>query len=67
MDEPRDDTHDQRPEGELPADEHEDPRLQHVHGNQGMPGEVIDSPHNMPGDQPLEDDPPTVSEVHGRD
>ncbi len=43
-----------------------DPRLDEPDGNEGMPAELVDTPTNMPGDQPIEDDPPTVSEVHGR-
>jgi hypothetical protein len=48
------------------GDEPDDPRLGHPHGDEGMPGELLDTAANMPGDQPLDDDPPTVSEVHGR-
>lgn len=47
--------------------EHEDPRLDEPEGNEGMPGELIDGDANLPGDQPVEDDPPTVSEVYDRD
>ncbi len=47
--------------------DHADPRLDPVDGDEGMPGELIDSPGNLPGDQSDEDDPPTVSEVYGRD
>jgi len=47
--------------------DHRDPRLDPVDGDEGMPGELIDSPENLPGDQSDEDDPPTVSEVYGRD
>lgn len=45
----------------------DDPRLGEPEGEQGMPGELIDTDSNLPGDQPVEDDPPTVSEVYGRD
>lgn len=50
-----------------PESDVEDPRLDQPVGDRGMPGELIDTPSNMPGDQPIEDDPPTVSELHGRD
>lgn len=33
-----------------------DPRLSETDGEQGMPGEVLDSPTNMPGDQPADGD-----------
>ncbi|NND74907.1 MAG: hypothetical protein HKN44_07850 [Ilumatobacter sp.] len=52
---------------EVSSDDIDDPRLHHPCGDEGMPGELVDTPANMPGDQPLDDDPPTVSEVHGRD
>ena len=45
----------------------EDPRLREPKGEQGMPAELIDSDSNLPGDQPVEDDPPTVSEVYDCD
>ncbi len=33
-----------------------DPRLAETDGHQGIPGEVLDSPTNMPGDQPADGD-----------
>ena len=45
----------------------DDPRLGEPEGDEGMPAELIDDDSNLPGDQPVEDDPPTVSEVYGRD
>ncbi len=52
-----------------PTDEQtpNDPRLDEPEGDDGMPGELIDGDANLPGDQPVEDDPPTVSEVYDRD
>ncbi len=48
-----------------PGDDHRDPRLeeQPEGSDEGMPGEVIDTDHNMPGQQgppprPPEDGPP---------
>jgi hypothetical protein len=37
------------------SDEKSDPRLHEVEGDDGMPGEFIDTPSNLPGDQ--DDDP----------
>ena len=45
----------------------DDPRLGEPEGDQGMPGELIDADSNLPGDQSVEDDPPTVSELYDRD
>ncbi|MEO6651475.1 MAG: hypothetical protein ABIP17_02325 [Ilumatobacteraceae bacterium] len=49
------------------ASDHADSRLDPVDGDVGMPGELIDTPANLPGDQDEDDHPPTVSEIHGRD
>ena len=38
------------------ADNHQPPRLQEVEGNEGMPGELIDTPNNEPGSQELPDE-----------
>ena len=52
-----------------PAHEPEDmdPRNSEVEGDEGFPGTFVDTANNMPGDQPEEDDPPTKSEMYGRD
>lgn len=44
-----------------------DPRLHEVHGDEGMPGEVLDTSENMPGDQPEDDTPPSRTKATGRD
>jgi hypothetical protein len=69
MNDPEDATNDDDADldGTNDSADHADPRLDPVDGDEGMPGELIDTASNLPGDQPKEDDPPTVSEVYGRD
>ena len=43
--------------------EHLDPRLEEPEGDRGMPGEVIDTPSNMPGDQPVDDRGPNKTDL----
>lgn len=43
--------------------DHDDPRLAEPTGETGMPGEVIDDPHNQPGDQPVEGDRPSRTDL----
>lgn len=44
-----------------------DPRMQEPDGDRGIPGEVIDTAHNMPGDQPEDDTPPSRTKATGRE
>lgn len=43
--------------------DHTDPRLADPIGERGLPGEVIDSPANMPGDQPIDEERPNKTDL----
>ena len=40
------------------SDQPSDPRLREPAEHNGFPGELIDTPENMPGDQPVNERPP---------
>ena len=44
-----------------------DPRLHEPEGDEGMPGPLVDTPHNIPGDQPVDDTPPSRTKATGDD
>ncbi len=44
-----------------------DPRTNEPHGDEGMPGELLDVPQNLPGDQPEDDTPPSRGKATGQD
>lgn len=52
--------------GDVDETAQSDPRLGQPHGEQGMPGEVMDSDANMPGDQPEGDTPPSRTKATGQ-
>ena len=46
-------------------DEPVDPRSREPQGDEGIPATLIDTPHNMPGDQPVDDTPPSRLKATG--
>ena len=55
---------------DLPMSEKDDifdPRTNESDGDQGTPAELIDTPQNLPGDQPEDDRPPSRIKATGRD
>ncbi len=49
------------------ANDTTDPRLQKPEGDEGIPGELVDTPQNIPGDQPADDTPPSRTKATGDD
>ena len=47
--------------------EKSDPRLQEPRGDEGIPAPLLDTPGNMPGDQPVDDTPPSRTKATGDD
>jgi len=63
-------SNDETPETEPASDassEKSDPRLHEPEGDEGIPGTLIDTPQNMPGDQPVDDTPPSRTKATGDD
>ena len=43
----------------------DDPRLQEPEGDEGIPAPLLDTPQNIPGDQPVDDTPPSRTKATG--
>ena len=44
-----------------------DPRSRQPEGDQGIPATLMDTPENLPGDQPVDDTPPSRTKATGDD
>lgn len=50
---------------EANEDQKSDPRIREPEGDEGFPGPLIDTPQNLPGDQPIDDTPPSRTKATG--